>query len=165
MRVSKRQFDRFSEMKKAPGAILPTTRRKPKAAKVTLKEKDIQARAENLCNALGIRFFRIPDALMRYLAYCSDQWVRVFISRYLSGTPDLMLFKPRAEGDNIVRFIEIKTEAGKLSQGQSKWHSGLKVHVCYGWEETEKVIREFQAEGPEASEGTNPPPPPSGVAV
>lgn len=131
---------------KAAGVQIPANRRKPRAPKVAIKEKDLQAMAEDLCIAKGIRFFRLPDSLLAYLARCSDTWVRVFNSRYLAGTPDLMLFAPRAEGDNIVRFIEIKTEAGKVSQGQSKWHSGLKVNVCHGWQETEDAILGFERE-------------------
>jgi len=118
--------------------------------KVTIKEKDLQAMAENLCIALGIRFFRIPDKLMGFLANYAPPWVRVFVARYLAGVPDLMLFKPvgttpllNYQPDNYVRFIEIKTKAGKISQNQSHWHSGLNVMVCYGWEETEKAIRGF----------------------
>ncbi len=145
MRVTKRQFDRWSEMKKAPGVSIPQPRRKPKAPRVTVKEKDLQAMAENLCIARGIRFFRLPDSLLGYLARCPDAWIRVFCSRYLAGTPDLMLFKPRPEGENLVRFLELKTEAGKVSQGQAKWHSGLEVRVCRGWDETERAILEFDS--------------------
>lgn len=134
---------RFALMARAPGALIPTTKKKPRAGKVTIKEKDLQAMAEDLCLALGIRFFRIPDSLLAYLARCADAWVRVFNGRYLAGVPDLMLFKPRPEGDNIVRFIELKTEAGKLHQAQEKWHAGLRVHVCFGWQETERAIMDF----------------------
>lgn len=148
MRVSKRQASRWAELAKVPGAILPSVRRKPPAPRVTVKEKDLQAMAENLCIARGIRFFRLPDSLLGYLARCPDTWIRVFNSRYLAGLPDLLLFKPRPEGDNIVRFIEIKTEAGKVRQGQSKWHSGMNVHVCRGWAETEKAILDFEAQPP-----------------
>lgn len=99
--------------------------------------------AEDLCNALGIRFFRIPDKLLAFLRVYAPEWTRVFVYSYLSGLPDLMLFVKRPGGDNIVRFIEIKTEAGKLHQSQAKWHSGLNVTVTHGWEETERAIRGF----------------------
>jgi VRR-NUC domain len=138
------ESDRFALLKEAKGFLkLPTKIKKPKV-KATIKEKDLQSLAENLCIALGIRFFRIPDKLMGFLANYAPPWVRVFVARYFQGVPDLMLFKPIQGGDNVVRFIEIKTEVGKVSQGQSKWHSGLNVHVCYGWEQTEKAIREFE---------------------
>ena len=144
--MSRPATDRISIQAKSPLFIAPPgARKKPKASKVTIKEKDLQGMAENLALALGIRFFRLPDSLMGYLAACNVQWIRVFISRYLAGVPDLMLFKALPDGRNEVRFIEIKTEAGKLSQGQSKWHSGLHVQVCYGWDETEKAIRSFAA--------------------
>lgn len=135
---------RFALMAETKGFVAPPgARKKAKAPKVTIKEKDLQGMAENLANALGIRFFRLPDSLMGYLAHCNVPWIRVFISRYLAGVPDLMLFKALPDGRNEVRFIEIKTEAGKVSQGQAKWHSGLTVCVCYGWNETEKAIKDF----------------------
>lgn len=136
--------DRWSEMRQT-GASLPATRKKPRAAKVTIPEKDLQAMAENLCLALGIRFFRIPDKLLAFLAFAAPAWTRIFVARYFAGVPDLMLFKPLPGGKNEVRFIEIKTEAGKVHQSQAKWHSGLTVQVCYGWPETKKAIREFIA--------------------
>lgn len=144
MRVSKRDAGRWAELAKVPGTSIPRTRRKPPAPRVTIKEKDLQAMAENLCLAHGIRFFRLPDSLLGYLARCPDTWIRVFNSRYLAGLPDLLLFKRNPQGDNIVRLIEIKTEAGKLRQGQEKWHSGLDVRVCRGWAETEAAILDFE---------------------
>ncbi len=162
MRVSRRQASRWAELAKAPGTSIPKPRRRAKAPRATLPEKDLQAMAENLCIALGIRFFRLPDSLLGYLARCPDAWIRVFVSRYLAGLPDMLLFRPRPEGDNVVRMIEIKTEAGKLSQGQEKFHAGLNVHICFGWAETENAIRGFLAEGPasppEQSLPTPPPP-------
>lgn len=135
--------ERLALLAKAPGALVPEIRRKPRASKVTIKEKDLQSMAENLCLALGIRFFRIPDKLMAFLAHYAPAWVRVFVARYFAGVPDLMLFRALPDGKNEVRFIEIKTEAGKIHQAQAKWHSGLNVLVCYGWDETEKAIRGF----------------------
>lgn len=137
--------DRFSLQSKSPNVLaLPGARKKPRTAKVSIKEKDLQSLAENLCLALGIRFFRIPDKLMAFLAFAAPAWTRVFVAKYFAGVPDLLLFRALPEGKNEVRFIEIKTETGRLSSGQSKWHSGLNVHVTYGWDETEKAIRDFK---------------------
>lgn len=127
------------------GAIVEATKQTRKAPKrkATEPEKDIQARAEDLCDALGIRWFRIPDKLLSFLAWGAPSWTRVFVARYLAGTPDLMLFRKCESGDNVVRFIEIKTEAGKVQPNQEKWHRGLDVRVCYGWQEVEKEIIDF----------------------
>jgi hypothetical protein len=139
---------KYSEMAKLKGFIAPPgSRKKPRTSKVTIKEKDLQSMAEDLCIALGIRFFRIPDKLLGFLRVYAPEWTRVFVYQYLSGLPDLLLFRPLPGGRNEVRFIEIKTEAGKLHQSQSKWHSGLNVHVTYGWDETEAAIRNFLAAG------------------
>lgn len=121
-----------------------TRKRQPKKTiAVAMPEKDLQVMAEELCNALGIRFFRIPDKLLGFLRMHAPIWVRVFTARYLSGVPDMMLFKTFDVNRNEVLFLEIKTEAGKLSLNQLKWHSGLNVYVTYGWKQTEKVIRDF----------------------
>lgn len=138
-----KKTDRRSLLKTIKSTSIPQVKKKPKASKVTIKEKDIQAMAENLCLSLGIRFFRIPDKLLGFLATSGPVWTRVFVARYFQGVPDLMLFKAIENGKNEVKFIEIKTEAGKVSQGQAKWHSGLNVSVCYGWDETEKEIKGF----------------------
>jgi hypothetical protein len=136
--------DRLDWMKGLVGTIsTPDGKRPRKAGKVTIKEKDLQAMAEELCEAMGIRYFRIPDALLVFLRTVAPPWTRVFVYRYLSGFPDLVLFKPLPGGRTESRLIEIKTEAGKLHQSQIKWHSGLNVIVAYGWAETEKAIRDF----------------------
>lgn len=125
----------------------PTQKRIPRK-RITVKESehDIQGRAEDLCDALGVRFFRIPDKLLGFLRGAAPTWTRVFVARYFAGVPDMMLFKPLPDGRNEVCFLEIKTEAGKLSLSQSKWHSGLNVRVAYGWDEVERVIKEFSVE-------------------
>ena len=116
--IRTRKADRLSLMAKMPGFIAPPgARKKPRAPKVTIKEKDLQGMAENLALALGIRFFRIPDKLLSFLAHYAPPWTRVFVARYFAGVPDMLLFKALPDGRNEVRFIEIKTEAGKLSQG------------------------------------------------
>ena len=53
---------------KVPGAIGEVQKASvPKRGKVTIKERDLQAMAEELCDSLGIRFFRIPDTLLANL--------------------------------------------------------------------------------------------------
>jgi hypothetical protein len=146
MRLAK--SDRFSIQSQSPNFLaLPGMRKKPRAAKVTIKEKDLQAMAENLCLAMGIRFFRIPDKLLAFLAFAAPSWTRVFVARYLKGLPDMLLFKKTSHGLNFCKMIEIKTEAGKLSAGQTAWHFGLSVHTTYGWEATEKAIKDFIKDG------------------
>ena len=126
----------------------PEPRHRPKRrVKVSIPERDLQGMAEDLCNAAGIRFFRIPDKLLSFLKLYAPQWVRVFTARYFAGVPDMMLFKALPNGRNEVVFLEIKTEAGKVSPNQRSWHSGLNVKVAYGWEEVKQVITEFVENG------------------
>jgi len=122
----------------------PVRKRRPKRRVATMPEKEIQGLAEELCMALHIRFFRIPDYILGYLARTAPPAIRQFVSGYLAGLPDLLLFKPLPDGRNEVLFLEIKTEAGKLSPSQERWHSGLNVKVAYGWDEVEEIIKGFK---------------------
>jgi len=143
--MKKPKGDKWSLLKQAPGVSIPRAGKiRGKApAKAKLPEKTLQAMAEALCIRLGIKFFRIPDKLMGFLATSAPPWVRVFVAGYFAGVPDLMLFKRLPDGTNQVKFVEIKTEVGKISQGQAKWHAGLNVSVTYGWEETQAGIMAF----------------------
>lgn len=125
----------------------PERKHKPRQyLKATIPERELQGMAEELCQTLGIRFFRIPDKLLAYLRTYAPTWTRVFVYRYLSGLPDMMLFRALSNGRNEVLFLEIKTEAGELSLNQKKWHSGLNVKVAYGWDEVKRTISEFYLE-------------------
>lgn len=141
-----RKANKWADFDNVEGAIghkAKTSAAKPK--KASEPERDIQARAEALCDTLGIRWFRVPDSLLAALKNNPSipMWCRAMVARYFKGVPDLMLFKKSEGGDNLTRFIEIKTEVGKVTQGQEHWHRGLNVRVTYGWEETEKAIKEF----------------------
>jgi hypothetical protein len=126
-----------------PAITKPTHKHKPRKPIAKVNEHTLQSQAEELCLALGVRFFRIPGKLLGFLQPYAPVWTRVFVARYFAGVPDMMLFKPMDDGKNEVLFLEIKTEAGTLSLNQKKWHSGLNVIVTYGWDETEKVIKGF----------------------
>jgi len=128
------------QLPKAIGA--PAKKRTPKR-KVTAKERDVQAMAEEYCQLRGVRFFRLPDALNRWLMGFAPASIRVFCARYLAGLPDMLLFRKLSSGDNICRMLEIKREDGKVSQSQKKWHQGLDVRVPRGWDQVKKEIDEF----------------------
>jgi len=118
---------------------------KPKARKPTkalTPEKMIQAEIECLCHLKGLRFIHIPDGVLGYLARANPQ-VRALISKYFCGIPDLLIFAP-AEKYNYCLMLELKTEAGKLSQGQKNWHRGQNVITAYGLNEAKTALLEFE---------------------
>jgi hypothetical protein len=65
-----------------------------------------------------------------------------FVSPGCDGVPDRIVITP---GGAVV-FWELKTETGRLSPRQRFHLKHLQEHncnvlVCYGWEETERMIR------------------------
>lgn len=122
-------------------------RQKRRVGKSGLPEKDLQAMAEGLCYLKHIRYFRLPDGLMGFLASKAPPSIRYYVTHYFAGLPDLLLFKRLPDGRNEVLFLEIKTDVGKLSPAQLRWHEGLNVTVTHGWEETRKAIEQFATNG------------------
>lgn len=117
--------------------------RKPANPKVSEPEITLQERAEELCDLLGLRYTHVPGNLQRYLRMGAPAHIAAIASRAFKGQPDLCIYK-RGNGEWAdCLLLEIKTEAGTLSQGQRNWHKGLPVHVTHGWADTEAVIRRF----------------------
>ena len=63
-----------------------------------------------------------------------------------SGVPDL--FYPVPLGGYHGMFIEIKAEAGRLTQRQKLWiealeQMGYKCVVAHGWEEAKNALEEY----------------------
>jgi len=57
--------------------------------------------------------------------------------------PDIIAWHKNQDGYNFCLFLELKTETGKLSQGQKNWKIGLNVNVTYSLEEAINVIDNF----------------------
>lgn len=94
------------------------------------KEKDLQSICESLINQYDVRYIHIPDPLLHHLRLKSPAWIAKISSRVFKGVPDLLIFS----GERCL-LVELKTATGKLSQGQSQWHKGVKVHIVRSFEE------------------------------
>lgn len=135
--------NRFALME-GTGALLPKKRAKKAPPRITLPERQLQALAEALLDRLGVRYIRVPDALLSYLARAPDAWVRVFVSSYLAGIPDLNCLRPiPGTPYNLSLNVELKTERGKRRQSQTKWAEGLNVPLAVGWDDFEALALRF----------------------
>lgn len=81
-----------------------------------LKESQIQRQCEGLLDAMGVCYIRIPDSLNAAI-FGSDKvkpHIKKLISSFTKGVPDITILS------KCGRFycVELKTEKGKLSQGQ-----------------------------------------------
>ena len=117
----------------------------PTKKKRTSPEKLIQKKVEAYLNILGVRFFHIPDYLLMFIKATPGvpQYLKNLVSQHFKGLPDLIIWHKNKKGFNHCLLLELKTETGKLSQGQKNWHKGLNVAVTYGAEEAIKEIDKF----------------------
>jgi hypothetical protein len=134
-------------MKAIPGQehlAFPKKKKVPKQRKADTPEAIIQMRLEKYLDMTEVRYIRIPDCVYRLFTYTSiPVWVKQEMSSAFKGVPDLLCFKK--SGDyNTSLLVEVKTDVGKLSQGQKKWHQGLNVAVVRSFEEGKDIIDRFK---------------------
>lgn len=119
-------------------------RTKRSTPKSTEPEKSIQHKAEFYLDLKGAAYVRLPDSLMSAIFATPRISPRdkAFISGYLKGVADLTIFHPTKKIGPypIVLSLEIKTESGKLTQGQINWQKKVGTIVAYGWPDTKEKI-------------------------
>ena len=120
------------------------TKSKPKAK---AKESSIQQMVETFLICHDIRFIRIPDTAYRALFSNTvvPLWIKKDLSKCLKGVPDLICLRPNGEYNDCL-LLEIKTEAGKVSQGQKQFAKGLSVKYGYGYKQCIEIIEGWMHE-------------------
>ena len=113
------------------------------------KESDLQSQCENYLIAQQVVFTRIPDAIYKSVfGYGGNipPYIKKLISSMIKGVPDLALHKPLPGTPYcITLFVELKTEKGKLSQGQKHFRDKLNgnVTICRSFEQFEDLVIKF----------------------
>ena len=126
----------------------PGAKKKKSTPKAKMPEKDLQEMTEQYLDAMNVRYFRIPDALLRAIFgnNFATPWEKAQISDYLKGYPDLTIFHPTKYYKGLyptVLPLELKTEAGKMSQGQKKWQKDIGTLEAKGWDAIKAEIDKF----------------------
>ena len=129
-------------LKNLPGTIPRIKKVKKAPAKVTMKEKQLQSIVEQYLDALGLAYFRIPDQVLKALRWSAGPGIGRLVSEYFAGWPDLMIFKGKGVELRCLP-LELKTEAGKMSQGQVKIQAKIGTLVAYGRDEAKVIIDEW----------------------
>ena len=117
---------------------------------MTEKESDLQKRTEVYLDLRGAPYIRLPDTLLSGVfanPHISPQ-NKKFISSFIKGLPDLVVFHPRMiiKGKYRVTLpIELKTERGKMSPSQKDWQKVIGTIELKGWEAIKKELDEFLA--------------------
>ena len=110
---------------------LPRVEKVKKTKKRGEAEKVLQSKCEKYLDLKGIRYIRLPDSLygMIFNPYNKvPPQVRREISDCIKGVPDLIILDKQGNYNKCL-LIELKTETGKLSQGQKSFSKGLNVEV------------------------------------
>jgi len=135
----------FKGADKSGLAFPKKTKKTAPKKKRTHPEKVIQKQVEAYLKSYGIKFFHIPDYLLMFIKTSPlvPQHLRNLVSEHFKGMPDIIAWHKNQDGYNFCLLLELKTETGKLSQGQKNWKIGLNVNVTYSLEEAINVIDNF----------------------
>lgn len=142
-------------MEGLPGTLPRSTPAEPRPPRLTggLKvsgppEADIQREVEGYCEARGIYYVRVPDALYRWIYGARNSvpvWVRCLIARYIKGVPDMILLRDMGNGKGCFALpLELKRSGAKLSPEQVKTQEAIGTKVAYSTAEAIGYIKEFE---------------------
>lgn len=130
-----------------PRQIKAKGAKRTKRSKATEPEDVLQARTEEYLDSKGVSYIRIPDSLNK--AVFANGFIsskdKAFISSYLRGLPDLTIFHPRIKLGKyaIVLPLELKTQAGEMSNAQLEWQDKIGTIEAKGWSKIKAEIDEF----------------------
>ncbi|GAF80684.1 unnamed protein product [marine sediment metagenome] len=128
------------------------TRKKRAAARLSKKagvsEKTIQSWVNHLLNIMHIPYLRIPDRTFAFIMGSRSVpiWVKSEMAEALGGFSDNILFAPLDGKHCLCRFVEVKTETGKLRQSQKYRQNQLdvKYDIVRSPDELKPVMKEFE---------------------
>ena len=118
--------------------------RKKAKARAKVPEKIIEEQVESLLDNLGLKYIRVPDSI--YSAIFGNSYIKPYIKKMISvfikGLPDITVLLR----DGRYICIELKTTAGKLSQGQKTFCKAIgedNFHVCRSVEEVLELLKKY----------------------
>ena len=102
-------------------------------------EAALQNQCENLLNTLKIEYYRVPDFIWKN----KSPRLRNLASKYFKGKPDLLCLIPF--DDIYIKAIafELKTEKGRLTQGQQNWQRRLPLIIIRSFEQFQECLNSF----------------------
>ena len=127
------------------GAVPKPTPKKIAKARAKVPEKVIESQVESLLDNLGLKYIRVPDAIYRAIFGSGNikPHIKALISTFIKGLPDITVLLK----DGRYICIELKTTAGKLSQGQKTFANAIgdkNFHVCRSVEEVIDLLKKYE---------------------
>lgn len=126
------------------GAVSKPTTRKRAKVRAKVPESVIEEQVEELLDNLGLKYIRIPDSVYGAI-FGSPKipiWIKTLASSFLKGLPDITVLLK----DGRYICIELKTSAGKLSQGQKTFAKAVgekNYHVKRSADEVVELLKEY----------------------
>jgi len=111
-------------------------------------ESDLQKQVDDYLDVMQIQYIRIPDSVYRWIFANAmvPVWIKSLIGKYLNGVPDnILLFK-----NGKYLCVELKTESGRLTQGQKRFRDAVGVDnfkICRSLEEVVEIVERKKKEG------------------
>jgi hypothetical protein len=103
-------------------------------------EAALQGQAEDMLDAIGLEWRRVPDNLWRYLKQSAPAHIVKQLADRWKGKPDLLILLPIGGGYSLCKEIEIKALRGKLSPAQEDYIARMPVEICRTPEQTMAAV-------------------------
>lgn len=104
-------------------------------------EETLQRQCENLLDLMGLKYYRIPDAIWKFKG--TTPATRKILSGYFKGLPDLTVLIPLDDIYCKAVCFELKTKKGKLTGGQKQFQRKLPLIIIRSFEQFQLELKNF----------------------
>lgn len=124
----------------------PIRKKKSKRVKkAKAPESHLQAQVNSMLKWANISYIRVPDLIYRLQGW--DQRLRPHEKKVLKDAfkslPDNIIMMPLDQNYFLGLNLELKSDTGKLSQGQKAYARNMPVTVCRDLEGVQKAIKDL----------------------
>ena len=112
------------------------------------KEGDLQRQAEEYLKWKHIKYDRIPDKVYNYLFSKNNNIPdkdKIYMDSYLSGRPDLLVYKEFGDYLILGIWIELKSKTGRKRKKQRKFAEQTNVFEVRSFDKFIEIVDKFDS--------------------
>lgn len=110
---------------------------------IKISEAEIQDQLNDMLDAYGIEYIRIPDGMWRWVMAAAPAGIQAYFKKTFQGIPDNICFLPLDDKYYLAIKLELKTQTGKLHGKQKQFARTENWIISRSTDDNIKVINDF----------------------
>lgn len=113
------------------------------APTIKISEAEIQDQLNDLLEAYGIEYIRIPDGVWRWIMFNAPATIQAYFKKTFQGIPDNVCFLPIDDKYYLAIKLELKTATGQLHGRQKYFAKTQNWIISRSTDDNIRIINEF----------------------